>query len=104
VSAKTSQQEGTAVKKVPVVKLAECEEAARLADLPLEATVALCDVAGAIKEGLLAFSCAAGLLVMGQLMEQEVTEKVGLKGKSPPRNYLVVVCLLRGRSGVPAMV
>lgn len=72
------------MKKVPVVKLAEREEAARLADLPLEAVVALGDVAGAIKEGLLAFSCTAGLLVMHQLMEAELTEKVGRKGKHDP--------------------
>jgi putative transposase len=49
------------VKKVPVVKVAQRAEAARLADLPLEATVILDDIAGAIKEGLLAMSCAAGL-------------------------------------------
>lgn len=72
------------MKKVPVVKLAEREEAARLADLPLEAVVALGDVAGAIKEGLLAFSCTAGLLVMEQLMEAELTERVGPKGKHDP--------------------
>ena len=68
-------------KKLPVVTVAEREEAARLADLPAEATVAMADVAGAIKEGLLAFSCAAGLVVMAQLMEEELTTKVGPKGR-----------------------
>jgi transposase-like protein len=63
------------------VTVAEREEAARLADLPAEATVAMADVAGAIKEGLLAFSCAAGLVVMAQLMEEELTTKVGPKGR-----------------------
>ena len=37
-------------KKLPVVTIAEPEEAARLSGLPLEATVALGDVAGAVKE------------------------------------------------------
>ena len=59
--------------------VAAAEEAARLADLPLEATVALAEVAGAIKDGLLAFSSAAGLVVMAQLMQTELTERIGKK-------------------------
>jgi hypothetical protein len=51
-------------KKVAVVHVREAEEAVRAADLPLEATVALAEVAGAIKDGLLTFSSAAGLVVM----------------------------------------
>jgi hypothetical protein len=47
-------------KKVPVVNVAQAEEAAQLADLPLEATVAPAEVAGAIKDGLLAFASATG--------------------------------------------
>ena len=38
-------------KKLPVVTVAQVEEADRLADLPLEATVALAEVAGALKDG-----------------------------------------------------
>lgn len=44
-------------KKVPVVTVAEPEEATHLAGLPLEATVELADLAAAVKEGLLGF-CA----------------------------------------------
>ena len=66
-------------KKVAVVRVADAEEAARLADLPLEATVALADVAGAIKDGLLAFASATGLVVMRQMMEAELTVRVGEK-------------------------
>ncbi len=66
-------------KKVAVVRVAEAEEAAKLADLPLEATVALADVAGAIKDGLLAFASATGLVVMHQMMEAELTERIGVK-------------------------
>ena len=72
-------------KKVAVVSVADAEEAARLADLPLEATVALADVAGAIKDGLLAFASATGLVVMHQMMEAELTEAIGAKhAKIPP--------------------
>ena len=66
-------------KKVPVVTVAEPEEAARLAGLLLEATVALADVAGAVKDGLLGFCANVGLVVMRQLMEAELTARVGPK-------------------------
>jgi putative transposase len=71
-------------KKIPVVTVAERDEAARLADLPAEATVALEDLAGAIKDGLMAFCCSAGLAVVSQIMEQELTEKAGPKGRHDP--------------------
>jgi hypothetical protein len=45
-------------KKVPVVNLAERNEAAALAGLPAEVSVALGDIAGAIRDGPLAFSCS----------------------------------------------
>ena len=48
-------------KKVPVVKITTPDAAGELAGVPLEATVAMADVAAAMKEGLLAFSTAAGL-------------------------------------------
>ena len=44
------------MKKVPVVKIATPDAAAELAGLPLAATVAMADVAAAMREGLLAFS------------------------------------------------
>jgi putative transposase len=66
-------------KKVPVVSVAESEEAANLAGLPLEATVALADVAGAVKEGLLGFCADVGLVVMRQMLDAEMTERVGPK-------------------------
>jgi putative transposase len=66
-------------KKVAVVRVADVEETARLADLPLEATVVLAEVAGAIKDGLLAFASATGLVVMHQMMQAELTECIGEK-------------------------
>lgn len=71
-------------KKVAVVTVGEAEEAATLADLPLEATVAMSEVAGAIKDGLLAFASAAGLVVMHQMMEAELTERIGRKHAKIP--------------------
>jgi putative transposase len=66
-------------KKVAVVTVAEAEEAARAADLPVEATVALAEVAGAIKDGLMAFASATGLVVMHQMMEVELERRIGPK-------------------------
>jgi putative transposase len=66
-------------KKVPVVKFATPTMAAELERLPLEATVAMADVAAAMKEGLLAFAASAGLVVMQQLLTEELTAIVGPK-------------------------
>jgi hypothetical protein len=71
-------------KKLPVVTVAERDEAARLAGLPASAAVALEDVAGAIKDGLMAFCCSAGPAVVAQLMEAELTEVAGPKGRHDP--------------------
>ena len=66
-------------KKVPVVTVAEPEEAAQLAGLPLEATVAFADLADAVKDGLLGFCADVGLMVMYQVMEDELTRRIGPK-------------------------
>jgi putative transposase len=66
-------------KKVPVVTVAEAEEAGRLSGLPLEATVALADVASAIKDGLLGLCADAGLMVLAQMLDAEMTARVGPK-------------------------
>lgn len=72
-------------KKVPVVRVAEREdEAARVAALPVEATIAMTDVAGAIRDGFMAFCCSAGLLAVGQVMQEELTSRVGPKGRHDP--------------------
>ncbi|HCO03252.1 MAG TPA: hypothetical protein DIT48_07815, partial [Actinobacteria bacterium] len=77
MSEKTPAERRTTVgKKIPVVTVAEPAEAAGLADLPLEATVAMADVAGAIKDGLLAFA-STGLVVMFKMMEAELAERIG---------------------------
>lgn len=67
------------MKKVPVVRVTTPQAAADLAGLPMQATVAMADVAEAMREGLLAFSTAAGLVVMQQMLTAELTSIVGAK-------------------------
>ncbi|MDQ4133565.1 MAG: IS256 family transposase [Actinomycetota bacterium] len=71
-------------KKVPVVTVAEPEEAANLAGLPVEATIALADMAAALKEGLLGFSADVGLAMMTEVMVAELTSRVGPKHAKLP--------------------
>jgi transposase-like protein len=66
-------------KKVPVVKVASPPEALDVAGLPAEVSVVLADIAGVMHEGLLALSTAAGLVVMRQMMEGELTGAIGAK-------------------------
>jgi putative transposase len=74
------------MKKVPVVKITTPDGAVELAGLPLAATVAMADVAAAMREGLLAFSTAAGLVVMQQMLTEELASIVGEKhAKLPDR-------------------
>ena len=81
MSDKTTQGGPPLKKKVPVVTVAEPEEAAQLAGLPLEATVALADLANAVKDGLLGFCADVGLMVMYQVMEDELTRRIGAQAR-----------------------
>jgi transposase-like protein len=60
--------------------------AARASEMPLPAQIqeALGELVGAAREGLLALSVGVGLSVVHELMEAEVTEIVGPKGKHNP--------------------
>ena len=53
-------------------------------DLPVRVQEALGELAGAAKEGLLALSVGVGLGVLAEVMEAEVDEVVGPKGKHNP--------------------
>lgn len=53
-------------------------------DLPDSVVVSLKELAGACKEGLLAMSVATGMRVMQALLEENVTELAGPKGKHDP--------------------
>ena len=53
-------------------------------DLPERVTIALRELAGTAKEGLLAFSVGIGLAVLNELFEAEVSRLAGPKGKHDP--------------------
>ena len=69
------------MKTVPTVRLADTPDAAALPDLPEDIQLALTDIAGAAREGLMAMSVAAGLAVMAAMFEAEIAEACGPKGK-----------------------
>ena len=66
------------------MKITTPDAAVELVGLPLAATVAMADVAAAMREGLLAFSTAAGLVVMQQMLTEELTVIVGPKHAKLP--------------------
>jgi transposase-like protein len=68
------------MKKVPVPKVVTTLEAAE-SPLPAKIQEVLGELVGAAREGLLALSVGVGLGVVHELMELEVTEVVGPKGK-----------------------
>ena len=68
------------MKKVPAAKVVTTREASE-SPLPGEVQEALGKLVGAAREGLLALSVGVGLGVVHELMELEVEEVVGPKGK-----------------------
>lgn len=68
------------MKKVNAAQVASPDQAMR-ADLPESVQLALGDLAGAAREGLLALSVGVGLGVMHELMAAEVDDVVGPKGR-----------------------
>jgi putative transposase len=71
------------VEKVPTSKVVTTLHASEL-PLPAEIQEALGELVGAAREGLLALSVGVGLSVVHELMELEVTEVVGPKGRHNP--------------------
>lgn len=76
------------MQKVTAPQVATADGAAKR-DLPEAVQEALGDLAGAAKEGLLALSVGVGLGVVHELMEAEVTEVCGPKGKNDPERSAV---------------
>ena len=66
-------------KNVAALHLVEPDEASKLPELSEELRAALGEVAVAAREGLLAMSVAVGFRVMAEMMEEELTAKVGAK-------------------------
>jgi hypothetical protein len=72
-------------KKLPVMRAAvRDEEASKLAGLSVQPSLALADLQEAIREGLMAFSCATGLVVIAEMMEAERTTVCGQRGRHDP--------------------
>lgn len=71
------------MQKVPAAKVATTIEATKR-PLPAEIQEALGELVGAAREGLLALSVGVGLGVVHELMELEVDDVVGPKGKHNP--------------------
>src|SRR5436309_7669798 len=82
-SAKT--EGGTAVKETVPVTQATMQEAV----LPERVQEALGRLVGAAKEGLLALSVGVGLGVLSEMLEEEVDDVVGPKGKHNPERTAV---------------
>jgi putative transposase len=71
------------MRKVPAVKVVTALEASE-SPLPAQIQEALGELVGAAREGLLALGVGVGLGVVRELMELEVDEVVGPKGKHNP--------------------
>lgn len=78
------------MKTVPTLRVVSRTEAPAgldelgVTDLPAEVRLALTDIAGAAREGLLAMSVAAGMAVMQAMFDAEITAACGPKGKHDP--------------------
>jgi putative transposase len=77
------------VEKVLVDEVVSVPGGTDAARLPERVQEALGELAGAAKEGLLALSVGVGLGVMAELMEEELDEVVGPKGKHDPERCAV---------------
>jgi putative transposase len=69
------------MKTVPTVRLADTADGAALPDLPEEIALAMADIAGAAREGLMAMSVAAGMAVMAAMFDAEIAQVCGPKGR-----------------------
>src|SRR2546427_13203003 len=78
------------MKPVPTLRLVSKPEAPAeldglgVDDLPAEVRLAVGDIAGAAREGLLAMSVAAGMAVMQAMFDAEITAACGPKGQHDP--------------------
>ena len=70
-------------------KVEVARDAARVVELPARVQEALGALVGAAQEGLLALSVGVGLGVLSELLEEEVTEVVGARGRHDPERSAV---------------
>ncbi len=71
------------------VHVAAQDELPGLGVLPEALSVALADIVGVAREGLLALSVATGMSVMQAMFEAEVTAVAGLKARHDPARTAV---------------
>ena len=71
-------------KNVAALRLIDADEAPRLPELSEELRAAMADVTEAVREGLLAMSVGVGFRVLAEMMEEELTAKVGAKHAKLP--------------------
>src|SRR3954468_24403134 len=87
---RNTRRKGTAVKTVPTLRVVSKTEAPAelgelgVIDLPAEVRLALVDIAGAARDGLLAMSVAAGMAVLQAMFDAEITAACGPKGRHDP--------------------
>ena len=78
------------MKTVPTLRVVSKPDASAqldglgVAELPAEVRLALTDIAGAAREGLLALSVAAGMAVIRAMFDAEITAACGPKGRHDP--------------------
>lgn len=72
------------MKTVPTLGVADLGDTAVLPQLPEGVRLAMADIAGVAREGLLAMSVAAGMAVMQAMLEAEVEQLAGPRGKHDP--------------------
>jgi putative transposase len=72
------------MKTVPTVHVATKTDTVDLPDLPDQVHLALAEIAGAAREGLLAMSVTAGMAVMQAMFQAEIDAVVGPKGRHNP--------------------
>jgi len=94
------------MKNVAAVRAIEPDEAAEITGLPDEVQVALSDIATVAREGLLALSVSAGLAVMAEMMQAEITAAVGpkhakLPGRTAVRHTPTPTSVVLGGRKVP---
>ena len=75
------------MENVPALRLVDRDDASQLPELSEELRLAFADVAGAAREGLLAMSVAVGMRVMAEMMEDELTARVGPRHAKLPERH-----------------
>ena len=71
------------------VQIVTQDQAVAAPGLPQEVSLALADIAGVAREGLLAMRVAAGMAVMAAMFEAEITAATGPKGRHDPDRVAV---------------